>query len=109
MRAAGLRDEQIVLDVGIGFGKTVPQNLQLLRALAVFHRHGRPLLLGASRKSFIARVAGVDVCGRLPGSLVAACHAVRAGVQVLRVHDVAATREALRVRAAVEDADELNE
>jgi dihydropteroate synthase len=97
---AGLRPEQVALDVGIGFGKTVEHNLQLLGALGGFRRFERPLLLGVSRKSFIARLAG-EAGGRLPGSLACALWAATRGVAVLRVHDVAETRQALRVYDAL--------
>jgi dihydropteroate synthase len=100
--AQGVPLEQVILDVGIGFGKTVPHNLQLLAALGQFRKWGRPLLLGASRKSFIAAVAGeVEAAGRLPGSLAAACWAAQRGAQIIRVHDVAATRQALAVTRAI--------
>jgi dihydropteroate synthase len=72
----------------------------LLRALGGFRRFGRPLLLGVSRKSFIARVSG-EAGGRLPGSLACALWAATQGVAMLRVHDVAETRQALRVSAAI--------
>jgi len=97
---AGMRPEQIALDVGIGFGKTVEHNLQLLGALGSFRKFVRPMLLGVSRKSFIAHVAG-EAVGRLPGSLACALWAASQGVAVLRVHDVAATRQALDVLGAI--------
>ena len=98
LAAAGVAPEQVVLDVGLGFGKTPEHNLQLMAGLAQFHHWNRPLLLGASRKSFIGHVAGgVAVADRLPGSLAVASWAVQAGVQMLRVHDVAATVQAVRV------------
>jgi dihydropteroate synthase len=91
-----------VLDVGIGFGKTVAHNLQLLAGLDRFQHWNRPLLLGVSRKSFIGhvgRAAGVEE--RLPGSLACACWGVQAGANILRVHDVAATRQALQLTEAI--------
>jgi dihydropteroate synthase len=97
---AGVRSEQVALDVGIGFGKTVEHNLQLLGAVGGFRRFGRPLLLGGSRKSFLARVAG-EAGGRLPGSLACALWAAGRGVAILRVHDVAETRQALAVQHAI--------
>ena len=100
--ARGVRPEQVVLDVGLGFGKTAEHNFRLLAALEEFTKWGRPLLLGASRKSFIGAVAGgVGLAERLPGSLAAACWAAQAGAQILRVHDVAATRQALAVTDAI--------
>jgi dihydropteroate synthase len=91
-----------VLDVGIGFGKTVEHNLQLLASLDSFKKWDRPLLLGASRKSFIPQAAGqAAAVDRLPGSLACACWAVQRGVQIVRTHDVAATRQALWLTEAI--------
>jgi dihydropteroate synthase len=102
LRALGVEPEQMVLDVGLGFGKTAEHNLQLLAALGEFKKWGRPLLVGASRKSFIGAVSGgAEAAERLPGSLAAACWAWQAGAQILRVHDVAATRQALAVTGAI--------
>jgi dihydropteroate synthase len=103
LRAAGVRGEQIVLDVGIGFGKTLAHNLTLLRALGTFRTLDRPLLLGASRKSFISRLLGVGLEERLPASLACACWAAWQGVHILRVHDVAATRQAVRMIEALRE------
>jgi dihydropteroate synthase len=95
---AGIARERIVVDPGIGFGKTLAHNLALLGSLSIFHGLGRPVLLGASRKSFIGRLCGgAPADQRLPGSLAAALLGAAQGVQVLRVHDVAATRQALAV------------
>ena len=92
----GLQRDQIVVDPGIGFGKSMDHNLALLARISLFHSLGCPILLGASRKSLIAHVAGVtDVSERLPGSLALALASVQQGVQFLRVHDVAETRQAL--------------
>ena len=101
LNAAGVADEQVVFDVGIGFGKTLEHNLQLLRRLADFRTLGRPLLLGVSRKSFIGRLVGADVSARLPGSLACACWALAQGVQILRTHDVAETVQAVRMTEAL--------
>lgn len=98
----GVPPAQVVLDPGIGFGKTVRHNFQLLAALGEFTKLQRPVLVGASRKSFIGAVAGGIAAGdRLPGSLMAACWAVQEGAQIVRVHDVAATRQALAVQDAI--------
>lgn len=100
--AAGIARDRIIADPGIGFGKDLSHNLALLRGLTLFHGLGVPLLLGASRKQLIARIAG-DVApdDRLPGSLALALHAAACGVQVVRVHDVAETVQALAIwRAA---------
>jgi dihydropteroate synthase len=101
LRAAGVDPEQVVLDIGIGFGKTVEHNLQLLASLHSFTRLGRPLLVGASRKSFIGKLLGADVAERLPASLACACLAVAAGAQIIRTHDVAQTVQAVRMTEAV--------
>ncbi|WP_425092523.1 dihydropteroate synthase [Tropicimonas sp. S265A] len=98
MEAQGMPRNRVLVDVGIGFGKTVSHNLELLRALGVFHGLGCGILLGASRKSFIGALTGAQVAAeRLPGSLAVALHGVAQGVQVLRVHDVEETRQALTV------------
>lgn len=95
-RAAGV--VEMVADVGIGFGKTVAHNLALLKGLALFHGLGVPLLLGASRKKMIGTLAGeAPVTQRLGGSLALALHGAACGVQMLRVHDVPETVQALRV------------
>ncbi len=102
LEASGVARERVALDVGIGFGKTTDHNLQLLAGLARFKKWNRPLLLGVSRKSFIGQVAhGAAVGERLPGSLACACWAVEAGAHMLRTHDVAATRQALRLTEAI--------
>lgn len=98
----GVSAEQVVLDVGIGFGKTAEHNLQLLGALQRFTTLSRPLLLGASRKSFIQKVlGGGGVTERVPASLACACLAVQLGVNIVRVHDVAATVQAVRMTEAI--------
>lgn len=96
LRTAGVETEKIVLDVGIGFGKTPAHNLELLRCLRNFAKWRRPLLLGASRKSFLEPNAGGPAADRLAGSLACAVWATQLGVSILRVHDVAATRQAVR-------------
>jgi dihydropteroate synthase len=101
LKQAGVSAEQVVLDVGIGFGKTVEQNLQLLARLGQFTKLKRPLLLGVSRKSFIGKLVGAAVNARLPGSLACSCWAVAAGVNILRAHDVAETLQAVRMTEAV--------
>ena len=91
----GMALEQVVLDPGIGFGKTVEHNLALLAALERFTKMQRPLLVGASRKSFIGHVTNTEVNDRLPGSLACACRAAEAGAGIVRVHDVKETVQAL--------------
>lgn len=101
--AAGIARARIAVDPGIGFGKTLVHNLRLLDHLALLHALGCPLVLGVSRKSFIAKVArGEAAKARLPGSLAAGLAGVARGAQVLRVHDVAETAQALAVWSAVE-------
>jgi dihydropteroate synthase len=99
--ALGVSAEQVVLDVGIGFGKTLEHNLQLLAALRSFTTLARPLLVGLSRKSFIGALTGAAVPERLPGSLAGAVLAVAAGTQIIRTHDVAETVQAVRVAEAI--------
>jgi len=102
LETAGVTPRQVILDVGIGFGKTVAHNLQLLASLQSFTKWGRPLLLGVSRKSFIQQVAGGNaVMDRLAGSLACACLGLAQGVSILRVHDVAATRQAARLAESI--------
>ncbi|WP_045389278.1 dihydropteroate synthase [Falsirhodobacter sp. alg1] len=96
--AAGISRGRIIVDPGIGFGKTQDHNLALIRGLALFHGLGCPILLGVSRKRFIGTIGGADVpAARMPGSVALALAGVAQGVQVLRVHDVAETRQALRL------------
>lgn len=101
LQAVGVAAEQIVFDVGIGFGKTFAQNLSLLAALGRFTKLERPLLLGVSRKSFIGKLPGADAANRLPASLACASLAVAAGVQIIRAHDVAETVAAVRLTEAI--------
>jgi len=106
--AAGISVDRLVVDPGIGFGKTVRHNLALIDEIAMFHGLGVPILLGASRKSFIGAIMNDNDAGkRLPGSLVAALCGVRAGVQFLRVHDVAETVQALQILYAGENSPQF--
>src|SRR4051812_1335279 len=94
----GIAAECVVLDPGIGFGKTERHNWELLAGLGNLGRLGRPVCLGVSRKGFLGKLLGRPVEDRLAGSLAVACAALaRGAAQVLRVHDVAATRDAVRV------------
>ncbi|MGO8905437.1 MAG: dihydropteroate synthase [Solirubrobacteraceae bacterium] len=105
---AGVSEERVMLDPGIGFGKTIAHNLELLDRLGELAALGRPLLVGTSRKSFIGRIladaAGepepVEVARRLPGTIATNVLALERGASVFRVHDVAAVRDALAVAAA---------
>lgn len=101
VREAGVAAEQVVLDVGLGFGKTLAHNLQLLAGMDSFTNLGRPMLLGISRKSFLGKVYGDSAAERLSGALACTALARVAGVQMFRTHDVAATVQALRVTEAV--------
>jgi dihydropteroate synthase len=101
LNGCGVGSEQIILDPGIGFGKTLEHNLQLLGALAGFARFGRPLMLGVSHKSFIGKLLGAGVAERLPGALACAALAVEAGAQIIRAHEVAPTVQALRITEAI--------
>jgi dihydropteroate synthase len=102
--AAGITLDRIVVDPGIGFGKTVAHNLALLAGLSLFHGLGVPLLVGVSRKGFIARLSeGEPVDRRLGGSLAAGLAAVSQGAQIIRVHDVSETLQALRMANAIRD------
>jgi dihydropteroate synthase len=100
--AAGIPREAIAIDPGFGFGKLAQHNLELLAGIGAFHTLGCPVVLGVSRKSTIARLSrGEPPEARLPGSLAAALFAVQQGVQILRVHDVAETRQALSIWRAI--------
>ncbi|MBC2665012.1 dihydropteroate synthase [Novosphingobium flavum] len=102
---AGIAREKIVLDPGIGFGKTLAENLALMNALPLFHALGQPLLLGASRKRMIGALSNeAPADKRLGGSLTLALRALEAGAQIVRVHDVAETVQALRVWRGLRDA-----
>ncbi len=100
--AAGMAAERIALDPGFGFGKTLAHNLALLARLDALVRFGQPVLVGLSRKSMLGRLTGRPVGERLAASVAAALLAVERGARIVRVHDVAATRDALRIRAALQ-------
>jgi dihydropteroate synthase len=103
--AAGIAADKIVLDPGIGFGKSVADNLALLNALPLFHALGQPLLVGSSRKRMIGALSNeAPAHQRLGGSLALAMKALEAGVKLLRVHDVPETVQALRVWRGLRDA-----
>ena len=101
LNRCGIANEQVIFDVGIGFGKTLEHNLRLLGALKTFRKPGRPLLLGVSRKSFIRKLLGTELNDRWPASLACACLAVEAGAQLIRTHDVAETVQAIRMTEAI--------
>lgn len=102
---AGIRRLRIAVDPGIGFGKTVDHNLEILNRLDIYRGLGLPVLLGVSRKSFIAKLSrGEAPKDRVPGSLAAVLAAWAQGVRMFRVHDVAETRQALAVAQAIGEA-----
>ncbi len=102
----GVRRERLIVDPGIGFGKTVGHNLEILRRTREFTSMGLPVLVGTSRKSFIGAITGVEEPSeRLEGSLVTAAHAVANGAAIVRVHDVAATVRAVHAARAVATGD----
>jgi len=98
---AGIAPEAIILDPGIGFGKTLEHNLQLLRGLPMLAALAQPLLVGVSRKTFIGKILKLDPDERLEGSLAAGVAAVLGGANILRVHDVPETCKAMRVADAI--------
>ena len=99
--AAGISEERIWVDPGIGFGKTVSHNLELLRRLGELRALGRPICVGTSRKSFIGKITGREVDERVGGTIASNVVALANGAEVLRVHDVRPVREALQVTAAI--------
>jgi dihydropteroate synthase len=99
--AAGVAEDRVWLDPGIGFGKTLDHNLELLRRLGELRRLGRPLVVGTSRKSFIGKIDGSEVGDRLGGTIASSVLAAERGADMLRVHDVAECRQALAVAAAI--------
>ena len=108
--AAGIDRARLAVDPGIGFGKTVAHNLEILDQMALYHGLGCPLLLGVSRKTFIAKLScGESPKERLAGSLAAALAGLARGVQIFRVHDVSDTRQAIAVWDAIGAAAGQNE
>ena len=98
---AGIDPEKIIVDPGIGFGKTVEHNLFILKRLSELKVLGKPILIGVSRKSFIGKVLGLPVEKRLTGSLAASCIAVMKGARIVRTHDVKETREVVDLTDAI--------
>lgn len=101
LEASGIGRDRICIDPGFGFGKTLEHNLQLLRSCESFLDQGLPVLVGLSRKSMLGAMTGQPVSGRVHASVAGALMAVERGARIVRVHDVAATRDALRVWEAV--------
>lgn len=102
--SAGIRPENIILDPGFGFGKSLEHNLQLLAAMEQLHVLGHPLLIGMSRKSMLGAITGREVNERLPASLAAATIAAMKGASIVRVHDVRETVDAVKVVTAMKEA-----
>ena len=101
---AGIKKENIIIDPGIGFGKTYRQNIQLIQNASLFHSLGCPVLFGVSRKSFIGHIGqAVETKDRFPGSISVAIELIRQGVQIIRVHDCKETRQAFALYEAIQD------
>lgn len=97
-----IETEFVIIDPGVGFGKSLDHNIAIIRNISVFHDLGVPILLGASRKSFIASISKNEpVSDRLPGSLAAVMHALSKNVQIFRVHDVKETVQAIKIYRAI--------
>jgi dihydropteroate synthase len=101
MRSFGVGEEQLVLDVGIGFGKTLEHNLRLLRATNRFAALRRPVMLGVSRKSFMKTLLGLEVMRRWPAALACAAYGAQAGASLIRTHDVWETKACLGMVEAI--------
>ncbi len=102
--AAGVSPHKIILDPGIGFGKTFSHNLEILKRLKNFQALGKPIMVGPSRKSFLGRILNLPVEERLEGSIAASIYAVLKGANIVRVHDVGATVRALKTVEAIQKA-----
>ncbi len=102
--AAGIPADKIIIDPGIGFGKSFAHNLDILKGLESFKVLGKPIMVGVSRKSFLGKILDLPVDERLEGSIAAALYAVLRGANIVRVHDVAATVKALRTVEAIQRA-----
>jgi len=100
--AAGINKDQIFVDPGFGFGKTLQHNLLILKFLGAFKKIGVPICVGVSRKKFIGDITSKPIRQRLAGSLMAAMIAVQNGANIIRTHDVAATKDALEVTRALD-------
>lgn len=98
---AGIAQDRVVIDPGIGFGKTLQHNLQLLRGLPMIAALGQPVLVGASRKAFIGRILNAEPLDRIEGSLATAVASVLAGANIVRAHDVAEIAKAVKIADAI--------
>ncbi len=101
----GIKSDKIIIDPGIGFGKTVGHNIEIINRLKEFSSLKKPILIGASRKSFIGKILEKDIPGRLLGSLASVCICILNGVHIVRVHDVKATKEIAAMTDAILDYD----
>jgi dihydropteroate synthase len=99
--AAGIPKERLIIDPGIGFGKLLQHNLEILRRLDEFKALGRPILIGPSRKSFIGQLTGAPVEERLPGTIASIVLGILRGADIIRVHDVREARQAVQVADAI--------
>jgi dihydropteroate synthase len=97
----GVSKDKIIIDPGIGFGKTAEHNLQILKRLKEFKILGRPILVGPSRKSFIGKILNVGPQERIFGTVASCILAVENGAKILRVHDIRQVKEALKVQEAI--------
>jgi dihydropteroate synthase len=99
--SAGIKEEKIIIDPGIGFGKTLGHNLEILKRLREFKVLGQPILVGTSRKSFIGNILKVDPQERIFGTVASCLLAVQNGANIVRVHDVKAVKQALKILSAI--------
>jgi dihydropteroate synthase len=97
----GIKSDKIIIDPGIGFGKTVAHNLEIINRLKAFNVLRRPLLIGPSRKSFIGHILGKDVSDRLWGTVACVCVGILKGAHIVRVHDVKAIKDAVCMTDAI--------
>ncbi len=98
---AGIKEDKIIIDPGIGFGKTLEHNLQIIQRLSDFRILGKPILIGPSRKSFIGKILGTQVSDRVFGSVASCCIAAKNGAHIVRVHDIGDVRQALKVADSI--------
>lgn len=97
----GINSDKIIIDPGIGFGKTVDHNLEIIRRLSEFHILDKPVLVGTSRKSFIGQILNKDIDQRLLGTIASVCVAIQNGAHIVRVHDIAEMKDAVRMTDAI--------
>ena len=107
--AGGIKKENIIVDPGIGFGKTESQNIRLIQKASIFHSLGCPVLYGVSRKAFIGEISGVKKASdRFPGSIAVALELIRQGIQFIRVHDTSETKQAVALWEAINYSSSIN-